>query len=54
MLYKIFGEKKVGVNMLRHIFLTDKYKDIMDQMKSDATQMGTSIHMVQDHYIKEE
>jgi integrase len=54
MLYKIFGEKKVGVNMLRHIFLTDKYKDIMDQMKNDALSMGTSIHMVQDHYIKEE
>jgi integrase len=52
MLYKIFDNKKVGVNMLRHIFLTDKYKDVMAEMKQDATQMGTSSNMVQDHYIK--
>jgi integrase len=53
MLYKIFDNKKVGVNMmLRHIYLTDKYKDVMSKMKQDATQMGTSSNMVQDHYIK--
>jgi integrase len=52
MLYKIFDNKKVGVNMLRHIFLTDKYKEVMEEMKKDATQMGTSANMVQDHYIK--
>jgi len=52
LLYKIFG-KKIGVSMLRKIFLTDKYKDIADEMKKDATSMATSISTIQDHYIKE-
>ena len=52
LLYKIFG-KKIGVSMLRKIFLTDKYKDLADEMKKDATSMATSISTIQDHYIKE-
>jgi hypothetical protein len=51
LLYKIFN-KKIGVNMLRHIFLTDKYKDIMDEMKEDTKEMGTSVDMMKDQYIK--
>jgi hypothetical protein len=54
MLYKIFDNNKVGVNMLRHIYITEKYKEVMDQMKEDATEMGTSSNMVQDHYIKKD
>jgi hypothetical protein len=52
LLYKIFG-KKIGVSMLRKIFLTDKYKDVADEMKKDAASMATSISTIQDHYIKE-
>jgi hypothetical protein len=52
LLYKIFN-KKIGCSMLRHIFLTDKYKDIMEEMKKDTEQMGTSVEMMKDQYIKE-
>lgn len=52
LLYKIFG-KKIGVSMLRKIFLTDKYKDTLDELKSDSQAMGTSTSTIQDHYIKE-
>ena len=50
-LYKIF-DKKIGVNMLRHIYLTDKYKDAIGSMKKDAEEMGTSVEMVKDQYVK--
>ena len=52
LLYKIFN-KKIGVNMLRHIFLTDKYKNVLNEMKDDAKAMGTSTNMVEDQYVKE-
>jgi len=52
LLYKIFG-KKIGVSMLRKIFLTDKYKDVADEMKKDAASMATSVSTIEDHYIKE-
>ena len=51
-LYKIFDGQKVGVSMLRKIFLTDKYKDALDELKSDSQAMGTSTSTIQDHYIK--
>jgi len=51
-LYKIFDGQKVGVSMLRKIFLTDKYKDTLSQLKEDATAMGTSSGTIEDHYIK--
>jgi hypothetical protein len=51
LLYRIFN-KKIGCSMLRHIYLTDKYKDVLNDMKSDAEQMGTSENMVQNQYVK--
>jgi hypothetical protein len=51
LLYKIFN-KKIGSTMLRHIFLTDKYKNVLDEMKQDATEMGTSTGMIETQYIK--
>jgi hypothetical protein len=51
-LNRIFG-KKIGVSMLRKIYLTDKFKDTLDELKSTATAMGTSTSTIQDHYIKE-
>jgi integrase len=52
-LNKIF-EKKVGVNQLRHTFLTDKYKKTSQESKSlenDMKSMGSSKKMA-DTYIK--
>jgi hypothetical protein len=44
-LNKIFG-KKVSCNILRHSFLTEKYKDIpaIKQMQETANDMGHSIN----------
>jgi len=52
-LNKIFG-MKVGSSMLRKLFLTDKYADVMKQMKEDTTEMGTSSGTAQTNYIKKE
>ena len=43
-LNKIFG-KRVSVNMLRHIFLTNYYKDTprLTEMKNVAAKMGHNI-----------
>jgi integrase len=52
-LNKIF-DKKVGVNQLRHTFLTDKYKKTSEESKAlanDMTEMGSSKNMA-DTYIK--
>ena len=38
-LNRILG-KRVGASMLRHIFLTDKYGDVKDEMKDDAEFMA--------------
>jgi integrase len=53
-LNKIFGNKKVGVNQLRHTFLTDKYKKQNEEGKAlanDMQKMGSSVSMA-DTYIK--
>jgi integrase len=42
MLNKVFG-KKVGSSMLRHIYLTGKYGNQLDEMKKDAEAMGHSV-----------
>lgn len=49
----IFG-KKIGVSMLRSIYLTDKYSDQSNEMKEDASAMGTSTNVIQNQYIKED
>ena len=51
LLNKIFG-KKIGVSMLRNIYLTDKYSGQMKEMKEDATEMGTSSSTIQNQYVK--
>jgi hypothetical protein len=38
--------------MLRHIYLTDKYKDVSDEMVDDANKMGHSISTQQTMYVK--
>jgi len=44
-LNKLFGDKKVSVNQLRHTFLSDKYQDTIklhQDMAKDMRQMGSS------------
>jgi len=53
MLYKVFGSK-IGSSMLRKLYLTDKYADVMKQMKEDATEMATSTGTIQTNYIKKD
>lgn len=50
LLNKVF-DKKVGSSMLRHIFLTDKYKDTLDEMKRDSTAMGHSPLQQRDYVL---
>jgi integrase len=53
-LNKIFGEKKVGVNQLRHTYLTDKYLHTInqkDEIKETMNEMGSSSNML-DTYVK--
>jgi hypothetical protein len=53
-LNKIFG-KRVGVSMLRNIFLSDKYKQlqpIIDELSKDTDAMGTSVKTSLNNYIK--
>lgn len=42
-LNKIFGNKKVSVNMLRHIYLSEKHRDNLKDMKEDFESMGSSL-----------
>jgi hypothetical protein len=51
---KIFHEKKVSVNALRHAYLTEKYKQhsqVDKQLSKDMSEMGSSRGMA-DTYIK--
>jgi len=44
-LNKLFGNKKVGVNQLRHTYLTDKYQDtikVNNALAEDLNKMGSS------------
>lgn len=53
-LNKIFNGRKIGVNNLRHCYLTDRYKDISianKKMQQDMYDMGSSIVMA-NTYIK--
>lgn len=49
-LNKIF-DKKISTSMLRHIYLTSKYKDVNKEEKKDADLMAHS-QMMQKEYIK--
>jgi hypothetical protein len=50
-LNKVFG-KKIGVSLLRNIYLTDKYGDKVKELEQDAKEMGTSASTIQNQYIK--
>ena len=48
----IFDGKKIGSSMLRKMYLTNKYSDVMNEMKDDVKDMGTSSNVAQTNYIK--
>jgi hypothetical protein len=50
-LNSVFG-KKIGVSMLRNIYLTDKFKAPVNELQNTANAMGTSSATVQSNYIK--
>jgi hypothetical protein len=50
-LNKIFG-KSVGSSMLRNMYLSNKYSNIIENLKKDTTDMGTSVDMALNNYIK--
>lgn len=50
-LNKIFGNKKVSVNMIRHIYLSEKHADNLKDMKQDFADMGSSLQQ-SNVYIK--
>lgn len=52
LLNKIFG-KRIGSSALRHIFLTDKYGEILEEQKEDSNAMGHSLNQQRD-YIRNE
>jgi hypothetical protein len=50
-LNKIF-DAKVGASMLRKLYLTNKYGTTLDELKSDVAEMGTSVDVAKNNYIK--
>ena len=38
--------------MLRNLYLTNKYGDIVEELKKDTTDMGTSVDTALSTYIK--
>jgi len=51
-LNKIFG-KNIGSSMLRNMYLSNKYSNVIDELKSDTKDMGTSVDVALSTYIKE-
>jgi hypothetical protein len=45
-------KKKIGVSMLRNIYLTDKFKPQMEELKETASNMGTSSSTISNNYVK--
>ena len=52
LLKTIFKNESVGVSVLRNVFLSDKYSDVMAGLKKDTEQMGTSVQVANSTYIK--
>jgi hypothetical protein len=52
LLKQVFQNEHIGVSVLRNVFLSEKYSDVMSKLKKDAEQMGTSIGVAENTYIK--
>lgn len=46
--------KKIGVSMLRNIYLTHKHGDAQEELENDVAAMGTSANTATHHYIKKD
>ena len=53
-LNRLFNGKKVGSSMLRNMYLTNKYGDMMGELKNDVLDMSTSIGTAMDNYIQQD
>ena len=51
-LNKIFG-KNIGSSMLRTLYLSNKYSNVIEELKSDTKEMSTSLGTALNNYIKE-
>ena len=51
LLNKIFG-KSVGSSLLRNMYLSNKYSNIVEDLKNDTKNMGTSVDVALSTYIK--
>ena len=51
LLNKIFG-KSVGSSLLRNMYLSNKYSNIVEDLKNDVKDMGTSLEVALNNYIK--
>jgi hypothetical protein len=52
LLKQVFKNEHIGVSVLRNVFLSEKYSGLMGDLKKDAAQMGTSIGVAENTYIK--
>jgi len=46
--------KNIGSSMLRHIYLTSKYKDVKNEMKDDAKDMAHSVSQQKDYVLEKQ
>jgi len=51
-LNKIFG-KNIGSSMLRNMYLSNKYSNVIEELKDDVKSMATSVDVALSTYIKE-
>ena len=53
---QIFGDSAVGVDVLRSIYITDKYKDVprLLELEETARQMGHSVNTAMQNYVKKD
>ena len=51
-LNRVFDGKKISVDMLRNIYLTNNFKDQHLNLKKTAEKMGTSVETINNHYVK--
>jgi len=53
LLNTVFG-KSIGSSMLRNMYLSNKYSNIVEDLKKDTKNMGTSVGVALSTYIKED
>lgn len=51
-LRKAFNNKNIGASLLRGVYLTSKYGDLMKDLRKDVKAMGTSEGVASDVYIQ--